>query len=265
MANEETAPQIEEKPARRHRSPAWPFIPLAKAIERVREFYRVHRDRAASSSAANVAWSMGAKSGAGFQTLATLKQYGLMREAATSGSAQLTDLALRIVQDSREVSPERDTALREAAINPPAFSDLWQQWEAEIPDDASVEYYLIREKSYSEDVAKRLLANYKESLRLAKLLKSDSIADNGEVHEEANRDIPKARKPPIAALPPSQGVKLMESERVVFTHEVEPEHGVRIVASGAVDEELIDAVAMFLELQKKRLATASKKAKDKVA
>jgi hypothetical protein len=46
---------------------------------------------------------------------------------------------------------------------------------------------------------------------------------------------------------------------------VEPDHGVRIVASGAVDEELIDAVEMFLELQKKRLAAASKKGKDKAA
>lgn len=56
----------------------------------------------------------------------------------------------------------------------------------------------------------------------------------------------------------------MYGERIIFTHEVEPEHGVRIVASGAVDEELIDAVEMFLELQKKRLA-AAKKGKDKAA
>jgi hypothetical protein len=57
----------------------------------------------------------------------------------------------------------------------------------------------------------------------------------------------------------------MEGERIVFTHEVEPEHGVRIVASGAVDEELIDAVEMFLELQKKRLSAAAKKVRDKAA
>ena len=54
----------------------------------------------------------------------------------------------------------------------------------------------------------------------------------------------------------------MEGERVVFTHEVDPEHGVRIVASGAVDEELIDAGEMFLELQKKRLGLSGKKSKD---
>ena len=50
----------------------------------------------------------------------------------------------------------------------------------------------------------------------------------------------------------------MEGERIIFTYEAEPEHGVRIVASGAVDEELIDAVEMFLELQKKRLGLTTK-------
>jgi hypothetical protein len=42
----------------------------------------------------------------------------------------------------------------------------------------------------------------------------------------------------------------MEGERIVFTHEVEPEHSVRIVESGAVDEALIDAVSMFFGVAK---------------
>ena len=39
----------------------------------------------------------------------------------------------------------------------------------------------------------------------------------------------------------------MGGERIVFAHEVDPEHGLRIVESGAIDKELIDAVEMFLE------------------
>jgi len=50
----------------------------------------------------------------------------------------------------------------------------------------------------------------------------------------------------------------------VFAREVEPEHGVRIVASGAIDKELTDAVKMFLELQKRRPGLI-KKSKDKLA
>jgi hypothetical protein len=56
----------------------------------------------------------------------------------------------------------------------------------------------------------------------------------------------------------------MGGERIVFMHEVEPGHGVRIVASGAIDKELIDAVEVFRELQKRRLGLI-KKSKDKLA
>lgn len=236
----------------RHRSPAWPFIPLSKAVERAREFYKVHRERSAAASAANVAWGMGSKSGAGFQTAATIKQYGLLKEAER-GSVQLTDLALRIVQDPRAISAERDAAYREAAIKPPIFADLWQKWDADIPDDASVEYYLVREKGFSEDVAKKLLANYKASLSLAKVLESDSVADNGGLEADESLKIPKTPKLLRNPLPPAQGVTLMEGERIVFTHELEPSHGVRVLASGEVDATMIDALELYIQLQKKRL------------
>ena len=45
----------------------------------------------------------------------------------------------------------------------------------------------------------------------------------------------------------------MEGERVVFTHEIEPAHGVRIVASGDVDESLLDALEVYIQLQKRQL------------
>lgn len=45
----------------------------------------------------------------------------------------------------------------------------------------------------------------------------------------------------------------MEGERIVFTHEVEPSHGVRILASGEVDDSVIDALELYIQLQKKRL------------
>jgi hypothetical protein len=50
----------------------------------------------------------------------------------------------------------------------------------------------------------------------------------------------------------------MEGERVVFTHEVEPQHGVRIVASSAVYEDVIEAVEAFITLQRKKLGIDTK-------
>ena len=239
----------------RHRSPAWPFIPLEKAVIRAGEFYKAHRDRGAKPSAANVSWGMKPKSGAGSQTIATLRQYGLMDDAAEG--IKLTDLALRIVRDTREVSPERDASLQEAALHPSIFAEIRRKWEDELPGDADVKFYLTHERGFSEDAANGLLNNYKATVRYAKLAGSGSASDSG------HGGTPSGGIPPKPGVPPAGPTRLMEGERIVFTHEVEPDHGVRIVASGAVDEELIDAVELFLVLNKKRLGLTSKTPKDK--
>jgi hypothetical protein len=43
----------------------------------------------------------------------------------------------------------------------------------------------------------------------------------------------------------------MEGERIVFMHEIEPSLGVRILASGEVDESVLDALELYVQLQKK--------------
>ncbi len=45
----------------------------------------------------------------------------------------------------------------------------------------------------------------------------------------------------------------MGRERIVFAHEIEPGHGVRVLASGEVDESMLEVLELYIELQKKRL------------
>lgn len=49
----------------------------------------------------------------------------------------------------------------------------------------------------------------------------------------------------------------MEGERIVFSHEIEPAHGVRVLASGEVDASMLDALELYIQLQKKRLGRQS--------
>jgi hypothetical protein len=53
--------------------------------------------------------------------------------------------------------------------------------------------------------------------------------------------------------PPIQGVKLMEGERLVFAHEIEPSRIVRILASGEVDDAALDAPELYIQLSRKLL------------
>ena len=45
----------------------------------------------------------------------------------------------------------------------------------------------------------------------------------------------------------------MKGERVIFAHEIDPAHRVRVLASGEVDESLLDALDGYIKLHRKRL------------
>jgi hypothetical protein len=63
----------------------------------------------------------------------------------------------------------------------------------------------------------------------------------------------------VSAGPPAgqRGVPIMEGERVVFTEESDPQRYVKLIANGEVDETLLDALAAYVERQRKRLERAA--------
>jgi hypothetical protein len=57
-----------------------------------------------------------------------------------------------------------------------------------------------------------------------------------------------------APVHPQGKVKLMDGERVVFTEESNPQNYLKLVASGEVDETMLEALEDYVKRQKKRLA-----------
>ena len=57
----------------------------------------------------------------------------------------------------------------------------------------------------------------------------------------------------------------MATERIVFAEESNPLQYVKLVASGDVDESLLDAIEDYVKRQKKRLAGKPKAANDEAA
>jgi hypothetical protein len=245
----ETKIAEDKSKAPKHRSPAYPAISLGQALERAKQFYAVQKQHAAPVESAVGIWGFAAKSSGGSQTIAALKQFGLMRESDQGGTreVQLSELALRIVRDEREPSPERDEAIRKAALLPKIYSEMWAKWDADYPADATMRFFLVHDKKYNEGSVSDLIASYKDTVKFAKLSESDKESETEDESRESGG------QGEVAPLPPPSGAKLMEGERVVFTHEIEPSHGVRIVASGNVDSDVLDALELYLKLQKKRL------------
>jgi hypothetical protein len=145
------------------RSPAYPYIPVNKAIEQARALHTKEGDYAVPLSSAVAAWGYSTKSSGGRQTLATLKYYGLI-DVTGDGDARkvkVSDIARRIILDQREDDTEKRMLIRAVALSPSAHKTLYEQYPNGLASDASVEHFLIFERGFNADAAKELLAEFK--------------------------------------------------------------------------------------------------------
>src|ERR1035437_5342820 len=88
---------------KRERSPNFPFIGLAAAIQRARDFYDQEKRGSAAVSVIATHWGYSPKSSGLIQTVAALKSYGLMEDEGRGEARRLrlTERALRILLDNR--------------------------------------------------------------------------------------------------------------------------------------------------------------------
>src|SRR6266404_6269996 len=123
---------VTSRKPRQGRSPAFPFIPLNKAIERAETFRVAEGGRPKHFSpllSACKAWGVGVKTGPGIQTVAALGHFGLFefQGSGETREARLTEAALNILLDKQPISPERDELIRRAALKPAIHNELWQK------------------------------------------------------------------------------------------------------------------------------------------
>jgi hypothetical protein len=200
-------------------------------------------------------------------TVGSLRQYGLIEDegAGPTRKIRVTPDALRIIMDKIPTSESRMAALQRAFFSPKIYIELWNNWKADLPSDQTVLNYLILERKlsgqapFSEQAASELLASYKASMAFAPpsdaLTVSPSIEANGETvnMETSVAQTQHAEMPPQPIAAPTAKVRLAENERVVFVEESEPNQYLKVVASGEVDEVMLDALSDYVRRQKKRL------------
>lgn len=211
----------------RFRSPPFPYIGLQKAMEKIEQLYGAVRHHAAAVPTAAKAWDTGVKSSATLQSIGALIQYGLLDDDG-SGDARkvrLTPLALKIVMDKRLLSRERETALKEAALKPTTFAELFGQFGAANDIDESLLVHSLtaeRQQSgrapYSEQSANEVIRVFRETIKFA------GIDDSDMKIEEAEEAAPEESQKPIVRKPVAVGtyvqwvsggvVQLPEPQRV---------------------------------------------------
>ena len=156
---------------REGRSPSYPGIDLAKALERAKEMYE--RDGRNAAHVDNILshWGYSPKAGPGRTTFAALKKFGLMTEESSGAHrrGRLSDLALRILLDERPSSPDKRKAIQQAALTPSIHRELWDEYGGSLPSDETLRTLLRIDRKFTETGAADFINEFRSTIAFANL------------------------------------------------------------------------------------------------
>jgi hypothetical protein len=168
------------------RNPNFPFINLEIALERAAQFYREEKRGNAPFQAAAKHWGYSPASSGAAQTVAALKNYGLLNDenSGAQRKVRLSELALRILLDSRPDSPDLGRLKRQASLLPSIASEIYEKWPDALPSDHTLHHYLMFEKNFNQEAAYKVCRIIKENEVFTRGNLSDSLSSyNGEEEE----------------------------------------------------------------------------------
>jgi len=169
----------------RTRSPNYPALKLADALAKVRTLYDSPvKKHAVGVEVVAKEWGYKPKSSSFKLALAAVRYYGMLAEEESGGDKllKLTPLALDTV-DYQEGTPKYIEAIKKAALNPKLYRQLWERWKDNLPPNDEIRRYLIRERGFNDKSVDELIADYRETISLAKLRAGDKIEGAADADE----------------------------------------------------------------------------------
>ena len=208
--------------AKRHRSPAYPAIDLAEALQRAELLRKDYGRNAVHVDMALSKWGLKPKGGTGMAMLSALIKYGLLDDEGTGGTrrVRLTPFALGILLDDRPDSEERIAALKTAALTPSIYKELWDRYQGAIPADGTLRVYLRRDRGFGDEAAEDVIEGFRKTLAYAKLTESDNMSPEEEDKHSSEGDLQMAPPPVITSdetpsKPSGQASTIQQSTKTV--------------------------------------------------
>lgn len=248
------------------RSPAYPGIHLGQAIVLAEKIYLRNRSNPIDREAASKDMGFAGITGSSTKALADLAHYGLV-EKAGKGSIRVSQQAVAILYPANPA--EKLTAMQEAAFSPILFKQLHAHFHDSLPSENSIRGYLMR-AGFITTVIPAIIVGFLETCRLVQqpaAIEShshttqiaqdafDGAGAHAQRDSESRAQVP-VQMPPNIPAPSneSRGVKLLNSERIVFIEESGPDNYLKLVANGELDEMMLEALEDYIKRQKKRIA-----------
>lgn len=149
---------------KRDRSPAYPFIALDVALDRLRALEAKFGRHPAPLSKAGLAWDLKPESSQAAQTLSALKYYGLVEYVGTT-----QDRAAAVTEEARNYLRAQQTSVKEGmlkafALKPKAMQIYWTKWGADLPIDEMCLDDMVLKDGFTATAAKAFLRVYDDTI-----------------------------------------------------------------------------------------------------
>jgi len=203
----ESAPNMKESASnpkeskKRTRSPNYPAVDLAKAIERVEKFFKADGKAGAVADIAAKHLGFTTAHGTAMSVLAALKKFGLVAEV--NERIVPTQRAIEIVNLAAD-DPRRIQAIRDAALSPSIYRELFDAHRTTgLPSNDALERELVTYRQFNPKAVVGFVADFKASLEFAGL--SDFSALESPLTESGANELPQitASAAPRTPLPPA--------------------------------------------------------------
>jgi hypothetical protein len=147
--------------AEKVRSPKYPIMGLASAIEKLRNLYDREKTASVNTDVAVKAWGYSGLSGPALQTISTLTQFGLI-ERAGKQKIKISELGLDILLP--KTPDDKLRAIHTASSRPAIFRELMSEYLKDLPSEETLKAYLMRRSApYIEESAKKIIKAFKET------------------------------------------------------------------------------------------------------
>jgi hypothetical protein len=240
--------------AKKMRSPNFPAFPLERSLSQAKILLgKFKLSPVAFEVAVHNGLNLSPTSSAGLQTVAALTAYGLI-EVKGSGKekrVKITQLAYKIIEDYRPISPERDEAIREAAMRPTIFRKILLDYPSAPPDADALAHDLKFKYEFNPNAVSNFINAFLKTMSFAKVYESGIIGEEDVPIEEPEMQATTDKNMTTNStyLRGSAHLAPASIEREIANYPIKG-GTIRLLASGPVTQKAIDKLIKMLELSK---------------
>jgi hypothetical protein len=243
----------------RDRSPAFPFISLAVAIDRLTEFNIKFTRHSVLTTSIGSIWGMKDGGSQASQTLAALKYFGLVNYYGSGINRKVSISEDGQTYFKAQQDEIKKNLLKKFALNSKEISKFWELWGADRPPDNVCKDVLVLENGYNKTYAPRFLDVYDETIKFAGLSVTDKTKPTNEeniTEQEEARQVQENKASIVLTAPQllDKSFSLRASERVLQDGILSQNATYKIIVTGKIGSKEIERLIKKLEIDKEILA-----------